>query len=356
MQMLTHELSLCDMPRLASTPLPVAPCLSGLGIALPQSEVASEEIDHRIGRPPGWLEARCGVARRYVAAPGETQEALGAAAARRALADAGLVIEDIDLLLFGASVGRQPIPATAPLIKRELAADALTFPAYDVNATCLSALVAADVAALHIAAGRARHVLVVTSEIASRALPWRDAPETAGLFSDGAAAIILSAPGARKAGPLGRLTHFRMETFAQGYEACQLPAGGTRLDYHADPDTFGRSAWFQMDGRALYRLTAAALPGFLDRFLDTVGLRRQDIDLVIPHQASPHALAHIIRRGGFKPGLVFDRVRLIGNQVAASLPIALELARQEGRISAKQRILLIGTSAGVSLGAALLET
>ncbi len=332
-----------------------APVVSGMGMALPSRLVSSAEIDRRLGKPEGWLERACGVAARPVAGPGDTQEGMGAAAARTALAEAGLTLDDLDLILFGASVGRQPIPATAPLIKRELGGAHLAFPAYDVNATCLSALVALDMASLQIASGRARHVLVVTSEIASRALPWADAPETAGLFGDGAAAFILSAPGHLQEAGL-RFGGFHMETFAEGYDACTLASGGTGIDFHADPAAFARNAWFRMDGRALYRITAAALPGFLDRLLGRSGLTRREIDLVVPHQASPHALAHIIRRGGFGADRVIDRVRTLGNQVAASLPVALNLARTEGRILPGMRILLIGTSAGVSLAGAILET
>ncbi len=348
--MFTHK------ERLRPATLPAtSPVLSGFGLAMPERLVASAEIDRRLGKPEGWLERACGVASRPVAGANETQESLGAAAARSALLDAGLKLEDIGLMLFGAAVGRQPIPATAPLIKRELGGGRLNFPAYDVNATCLSALVALDLAALNIAAGRARHVLVVTSELASRALPWADAPETAGLFGDGAAAFVVSAAGLeQKSGT--RFGGFHMETFADGYDACTLASGGTGIDFHADPDAFARSAYFRMDGKALYRITAAALPGFLDRLLGKSGLERKDIDLVVPHQASPHALAHIIRRGGFPEARVFDRVRTIGNQVAASIPTALCMARAEGLIRPGMRLLLIGTSAGVSLAGAVLET
>lgn len=332
-----------------------APMLAGMGMALPARSIRSAEFDARLGKAEGWLEKTCGVASRPVAGESETQERMGADAARAALRDANLSIGDVDLLLFAASVGRQPIPATAALVKRELGGEAFDFPAYDVNATCLSALVALDIAALHIAAGRASTVLVVTSEIASRALPWADAPETAGLFGDGAAAFVVS----RAASPHAvgiRCGGFHMETYAEGYEACTLASGGTGIDFHADPAAFARNAYFRMDGRTLYRITAAALPRFLDRLLDKSGLTRRDIDLVVPHQASPHALAHIIRRGGFAPGIVFDRVRTIGNQVAASIPVALNLARAEGLVRPGMRILLVGTSAGVSLAGTLLET
>ena len=342
--------------REKSATLPAtSPVIAGTGMALPQRLVPSSEIDQRLGKPDGWLEAACGVASRAVASAGETQEVMASAAARAALRDAGLRLDDIDLLLFGASVGRQPIPATAALVKRELGGARLSFPAYDVNATCLSALVALDIAALQVTAKRAKHVLVVVSEIASRALPWRDAPDTAGLFGDGAAAFVVSAAGSGEK-PGWRLGGFHMETYAEGYDACTLASGGTGIDFHADPDAFARNAYFRMDGKALYRITAAALPGFLDRILGNAGLERADIDLVVPHQASPHALAHIIRRGGFPPDRVFDRVRTIGNQVAASIPVALCMAREEGRIQTGMRVLLVGTSAGVSLAGAILET
>lgn len=332
-----------------------SPVLAGFGMALPEKLLTSAEIDRRLGKPDGWLEDACGVASRPVVSAGETQERMAAAAANAALQDAGLKLGDIDLLLFGASVGRQPIPSTAALVKRELGGEGLPFAAYDVNATCLSALVALDLASLQVAAGRAKHVLVVTSEIASRALPWADAPDTAGLFGDGAAAFVVSGPGG-ETGNGARFGHFHMETYAEGYDACTLASGGTGIDYHSDPDAFARNAYFRMDGKALYRITAAALPGFLDRLLGKAGLTRAEIDYVVPHQASPHALTHIIRRGGFAADRVFDRVRTIGNQVAASIPVALCMARAEGHIQPGMRILLVGTSAGVSLAGAILET
>jgi 3-oxoacyl-[acyl-carrier-protein] synthase-3 len=324
-----------------------------LGVSLPEQFVTSEEIDRRLGLPPGSIFAACGVASRPQAGPGETQEALGVAAARQALAEARLSTDDIDLLLFAAAVGRQPIPATAALIKRELGATEATFPAYDINATCLSALTALDIASMHIQTGRARHVLVVSAEIASSALPWADSPDVAGLFGDGAAAMVLSAAETGLPGP--RLGAFRMETYAESYDACGLSAGGTRYPYHADPEAFARHALFRMDGRALYKMSSAVLPGFLSRLLDGAGWSAADVDLVVPHQASPHALAHIARRCGFSPDRVFNNVARTGNLVAASLPVALHMARAEGCIGPGARVLLIGTSAGVSLGGAVLQ-
>ena len=325
--------------------------IRGLGIALPVTRLSSSDIDKRMNVKSGTLERSCGVKYRYIA-KGESQEALAAEAAAKALIESGLKVDDIDLLLFGAAVGRQPIPATAPLVKKLLKAEHCAFASYDINATCLSFLVAMDQAALHISVGRAKNVLVVTSEIASRALPWKTASHIAGLFSDGAAACVLSSSDDVLIS--NRISSFHMETFSEGYDYCSLQSGGTRYDVHENPEEFIQHAYFEMNGKALYKLSCERMPGFIDRLLKKANWNRSDIDLVVPHQASPHALAHLSKRCGFGADRVFNIVSDIGNQVAASIPIALFKARAEGRLHDGMKVLLLGTSAGVSLGGASL--
>ena len=325
--------------------------LLGTGARAGGKILASAEIDARLGKPAGWVEGACGVIRRPVIAEGETQESLAVDAARRALADAGVDAGEIDLLLFASAVGRQPIPSTATLIKRELGLTRCAAPAFDINATCLSAVAALEVAALYIAAGRARHVLIVASEIATRALPWADDPATAALFGDGAAALVL--------GPAGtgglHLHDVAIETWAEGYDYCALPAGGTRYDLHTNRDAFEANAFFRMDGHALFKLTRARLPAFIARLLDRAGWQAGEVDLVIPHQASPLALEHMIRKCGFARERVVSTVTETGNLVAASIPMTLDTARRDGRIARGSKVLLIGTSAGVSIGGATLQ-
>jgi 3-oxoacyl-[acyl-carrier-protein] synthase III len=325
--------------------------LLGTGACAGSRAMASVEIDARLGKPAGWLEGACGVVRRPVVAEGETQEGMAVAAARRALADANVEARDIDLLLFASAVGRQPIPSTATLIKRELGLNNCAAPAFDVNATCLSAVAAMEVAALYIGAGRARHVLIVASEIATRALPWTDDPATAGLFGDGAAAVVMGP--ARGTGL--HLKDVTIETWAEGYDYCALPAGGTRYDLHTNRDAFEANAFFRMDGHALFKLTRTKLPDFIGRLLARAGWTQDAVDLVIPHQASPLALEHMIRKCGFARERVVSTVTETGNLVAASIPMTLDTARREGRIKAGSKVMLIGTSAGVSIGGAILE-
>jgi 3-oxoacyl-[acyl-carrier-protein] synthase III len=312
----------------------------------------STDMDTGLGKKAGWLERETGVISRPVVATGETQEALGATAARRAIDDAGLCPKDMDLVLFASAVGRQPIPSTAALIKRELGLNDSSIPAFDINATCLSAVAAMEVASLYIESGRMKNILIVSSEIASRSLPWNDDPGTAALFGDGAAAMVMG-PAGGKAGDMA-LCGTMMETWSEGYDFCALAAGGTRFDFHTERSEFEKNARFRMDGHALFKLTRRKLPSFLEKLLAQAGWRHDDVDLVIPHQASPLALEHMIRKCGFARQKVISTVRETGNQIAASIPATLDLARRQGRIQRGDKVLLVGTSAGVSIGGATL--
>ncbi|MFO1171845.1 MAG: 3-oxoacyl-[acyl-carrier-protein] synthase III C-terminal domain-containing protein [Hyphomicrobiaceae bacterium] len=331
---------------------PSAFILAGTGMALPADCVDSARFDDALGQVRGWLETQCGVAARYVCRD-ETQDLLATRAAEQAIAEACVAPSAIDLVVFAASVPKQPIPSTAPLIARSIGIAPGGCTAFDVNSTCLSFLNGLDVAICLLATGRFSAALVASAEIASRALPWNTDPATAGLFGDGAgAAVILPASTHSRSSYLKAAL---FESLHQGYELCQLAAGGTGIDFHQNPDRFRENATFRMDGPKLFKLTTKHFPAFVDRLLDRAGWRRQDVDLVVPHQASPHALAHLVRRCGFPSDRVIDVVARYGNQVAASIPTALHLARTWGRISAGTKVLLLGTSAGVSFGGLAIE-
>jgi len=310
----------------------------GSGMAVPKTCLSSETLDARIRRPPGWLYRRTGIRQRYVCDK-EDQVELAVAAAHEALAEADILPDDVHLILFAAAVPYQSIPSTAPLIQARLGIPDGRCMAFDVNSTCLSFVTALDIASRMVGGGKA---LVVASEVASRGLPWADDPATAALFGDGAAAVLVTG-----AGP-GQIRASRMETYPSAYDACTLGAGGTRYDYHSDRDNFDRHSLFHMDGDALFKLTLRHFEPFLDRLLADAGWRRDEVERVVPHQASPGALAHLVKRCGFAADVVVDIVSDYGNQIAASIPTALHMARR--RFPRGERTLLLGTSAGVSLG------
>jgi 3-oxoacyl-[acyl-carrier-protein] synthase-3 len=316
----------------------------GSGAAMPARMLSSAEIDISLGKPAGWLEGQVGVASRGVC-EAEDQIDLAEVSARRAMADAGCRAGDIGLLIFAAAVPYQSIPATAPLVQKRLGIPEGHCAAFDVNSTCLSFLTAMDVAASMAASHRAKRSLVVSAEVASRGLPWKSDPLVAALFGDGAAAAVFGS-----ADDDAGIVASRMETYPSGYDDCQLGAGGTRYDFHRNRDAFAKHALFEMDGRALFRHTLDIFEPFLDRLLADAGWTRDEVELVIPHQASPMALAHLVKRCGFGTARVVDIMRDHGNQIAASIPMALDHARRSGRLGKGMKTLMLGTSAGLSLG------
>jgi len=307
--------------------------------------LSSGEIDRKLGKADGWLEEQCGVRSRPVVSGDETQISLGVAAAKNALEAAELAVTDIDLVISACGVGYQPLPGTAPLLQRELGIPDGEASAFDVNATCLSFPLAIDLMAGYFATGRCKNALIVSSDIATRSLPWDKQPDVAGLFGDGAGAVIVQ----KTDGESGLVaSHFR--TYPSAYEACEIGAGGTRFDFHNDLEAFTAHSRFAMNGRELYRIASKYFGGFVEDLLEKAGWQTAHVDLVVPHQASPFALNHMIRQCGFASESVVDITRDYGNQVAASIPIALSMAFDEGRLAEGTKVLLLGTSAGVSLG------
>lgn len=320
--------------------------LCGTGSALPQHRESSAAIDARLGFEPGWLEAACGVRSRPQARAPEDQMTLALEAARRALEAAGITAQDLSLVIGGSAVPYQPLPASAPLLAGLLGVGEGQAAAFDVNSSCLSFVTGFEVAARMLAPGQ--YGLIFSSELASRALPWAGAPAIAGLFGDGAGAAVICGGGT------GRLAAAALRSYPSGWDACSIGAGGTRYDFHNDPQGFAENAVFRMDGRELFRLTARHFAGFVKDLMAGAGWDSPP-DLVVPHQASPGGLAHMVRLTGFDPATVMDVAADYGNQIAASIPVVLDLARRGGRLPAGTRVLVLGTSAGVSFGGLALE-
>ena len=323
--------------------------IAGSGAYLPQRAVASAGFDQRWGKPSGWTAQHTGVAVRHWAGPGETSASMGAAAAKAALAAAGLQAGQLDCIVSACSVMQQVIPCLGSQIQQQLGLQDSGIPAFDINATCLSFLVALDQLACAIALGRYQRVLLVSSEMPSMGLNPDD-PATAPLFGDGAAAVILTASGTNDAGSALLASH--LETYSAGGEFCRFRAGGTA--YWAGAAQ-AAPAYFEMDGRGLYKLAARKFPAFLDRLLGKAGLSLGDITTFVPHQASGKALAYLQTVLKTSPGKVVQIIEQHGNQVAASLPSALHHAISSGRVQRGDHVALLGTGAGLSIGGAVLR-
>jgi len=322
----------------------------GTGEYIPHRRVASEEFDQRWEKPRGWTYEQTGVASRAFVSAGENTVTMGAAAAKCALDSAGVDARQLDAIISIGSVPFQAIPCTAVFLQRALGLTDSGIPAFDINATCLGFLVALDLVAQGIATGRYKTVLIVASEPASVGLNWDD-PQTAGLFGDGAAAVIIGS----QRRPGASLLATRIKTFSSGLEYCQIRAGGSALSPRLNAEAAHAGAVFEMQGHQAYKLAAELLPGFLAGLFEQARIDVQSISVWVPHQASGRAVNHLRRALQIQAEQMIMTLETLGNQVSASLPIALHRGLISGRIQPGNTIALVGSGAGLAIGGAILS-
>ena len=319
--------------------------IAGLGWYLPERRVSSAELEQQLNLPAGWVERTTGVSeRRY--ATHETSVSMGAAAARMALARAALTAADLDAIICASTAPQQAIPCTAALLQRELSAPDGGSACFDVNATCLSFLVALQIAAHLVTGGLYRRVLIVSSELASRSLNPQEW-ESAVLFGDSAAAAVVTPAAAEEA---SAIWHSQVVTYSSGADLTSLVGGGT-LHHPNDPLTTPLMNTFHMDGPAVFKKATRLLGPFLENFFAQLGWTRSQVNLVVPHQASRHGVELLTARLGFQPEQVFLNLPTRGNCISASIPLALSEAYDAGRLRRDDRVVLVGSGAGLTFGA-----
>ncbi|WLR51151.1 beta-ketoacyl-ACP synthase III [Bacillus tianshenii] len=317
---------------------------------LPKRVVTSEEVDVRIGEKAGWSEKKSGVRTRHFA-DHETASEMGALAAIKALKKANLTYEDLDCIVCASGVPQQAIPCTAALVQEQLGKQMSGTPCFDVNATCLSFVTALDMMSYAIEANRYRRICIISSEIASAGLDWEN-KESAALFGDGAVAVIVERASDEDS---SKIIHAKMETYSKGAHFTEIRGGGTMISPRHYDKADEKDFLFDMNGRAIFRLTSTLMTDYLDRLFAPVPYSLDDIELVIPHQASQMAMGIIRKKMGVPEERFMNIISTYGNTIAASIPMALHEAIETERIKRGDRILLLGTSAGLSIGGMILE-
>lgn len=322
----------------------------GTGKYLPKRTVTDEELDQKLGVQAGWTHKATGVGTRHYVSEGETASMMGAQAAQDALDAAGLTFADIDCLVCTSGTKEQPLPSTAVFIQQAMGQEDSGVPAFDIDATCLSFLVGLDTMSYLVAAGRYRHVLLVATEIASAGLNWAN-KESAALFGDGAAAVIIGASAPEES---AQIIHTSLQTYSKGARYSEIQGGGTRMPAHLQQE-LAESFLFFMDGQKIFRMASRLLPDFINQLLEQSDMKMEDFKLVIPHQGSAMAMRLIRKKLGIGKQQFLDITPNHGNTIAASIPMGIHEAIVQGRIKRGDRILLMGTAAGLSLGGMVLE-
>jgi 3-oxoacyl-[acyl-carrier-protein] synthase-3 len=319
--------------------------ISGIGVHVPSRVLTNAEISASLDTSDEWIRSRTGIGERRIAADTEAPSDLGARAAGRALEMAGLSPHEIDLVVSSSLIPDMLFPATAAVIADRIGAGQAG--AFDVQAGCTGFVYALAAAASFVGSGMYRRVLVVGAETLSRGLDWSDR-RTCVLFGDGAGAVVVE-----RAAPEQVMT-FDLGNDGSGAEMLLMPAGGARLPASAET-VRDREHFLKMNGPEVFRFATRTVAQSCLRVLERAGLRVEDIDLFVPHQANIRIIESAARRLGMPAERVFTNLERYGNTSCASIPLCLEEAMGSGRLAKGQRLLLVGFGAGLSWGSVVVE-
>jgi 3-oxoacyl-[acyl-carrier-protein] synthase-3 len=318
--------------------------ISGWGSYVPERVLSNADLERIVDTSDEWIRSRTGIRERRVAAPHETTATLGAVAAKRAIAVAGLGPDDIDLIVVATLTPDYPMPATAVLVKEAIGNT--TAAAYDIAAACSGFVYAYATADAFVRSGMARHVLVVGAELLTRFIDFSDRG-TCILFGDGAGAVVLSASDEDGGGLAG----IELTTDPDGAYMIWLPSGGSRSP--ASLETARRGEHFiRMEGRETYRFATRTLAASAMAAIAKAGWTPDEVDLFIPHQANIRIIEAVAKGLGLPMERMVVNIDRYGNTSAASVAIALDEAVREGRIQPGDRLVLFAFGAGFTSGAA----
>lgn len=319
--------------------------LRATGTRLPDRCVTNDELARTVDTSDLWIRERSGITRRHIAADGETTSDLAAAAAREALARAGIAASQLDLILVATTTPDNTFPATATAVMRKLECGPCM--AFDVQAVCAGFAYALTVADSLMRTGQVDRALVIGAETYSRILDWSDRA-TCVLFGDGAGAVVLTAE--RGAGePAAR---------RRGILAHALGADGAHYDdlyVDGGASTTGTIGHLRMNGREVFRHAVNRLSEAARTSLSRAGLGVADLDWLVPHQANIRIIDAVGKKLGIPSEKVVVTVDRHANTSAASIPLALDTAIADGRITPGHLVCMNAMGGGFTWGAVLLR-
>ena len=315
----------------------------GSGSALPAGVVTNEDLAKRVDTSDEWIVQRTGIRERRIAGPGEFTSTLGLSAARQAIASAGLVPADIDLVLLATSTPDNTFPASAVSIQAELG---ITHgAAFDMQAVCSGFVYGLATADAYLRTGLAKRAVVIGSETFSRIVDWEDRT-TCVLFADGAGAVVLEAQSASG------------EVSDRGILASKLRADGRHRDklyVDGGPSSTGTVGHLRMHGREVFKHAVAMITDVIEDVFAQTGLSAADVDWFVPHQANRRIIDASARKLGIPDEKVVVTVDRHGNTSAASIPLALDVAVRDGRIKRGDLVLVEAMGGGFTWGASLIR-
>ncbi|OLY42964.1 beta-ketoacyl-ACP synthase III [Bartonella apis] len=318
--------------------------ICGIGSALPKKKMLNSELEGIVETSDAWIVQRTGIRQRYIAGKDETTVSLGASAARAALDNAGLTVADIDCIILATATPNHTFPASAVEIQNALGMSHGF--AFDVQAVCSGFVFAMTTADLYLKGGMAKRVLVIGAETFSRILDWNDR-STCVLFGDGAGAVILEA-----------VENQSGTNSDRGILACKQRSDGAYVDklyVDGGPSTTQTTGHLRMEGREVFKHAVGMITDVVDECFSATGISPSELDWFVPHQANKRIIDASAKKLGIADHKVVITVDQHGNTSAASVPLALAVAVNDGRIKKGDLVMLEAMGGGFTWGAILIR-
>jgi 3-oxoacyl-[acyl-carrier-protein] synthase-3 len=319
--------------------------ITGIGAYAPDHVITNDDLSKLMDTSEEWIVERTGIRERRVAADDQALSDLALPAARDALEQAGLDAGTVDLIIVATVTPDMAFPSAGAIIADELGSPDAA--AYDLSAGCTGFMYAVAQGYGMVAAGLARHALVVGGDVLSRILDWSDRG-TAVLFGDGAGAVVIER--VSEGGFLG----FELGADGSGGSELYLPAGGSRAPASAET-VAERKHFVQMNGREVFKFATRVLVSSAEKVLVECGKTVDDVDVYIPHQANVRIIEHAAEKLGIPREKIVINVERYGNTSSGSIPLALAEAQADGRLRDGALVLMTGMGAGLTWGSGLIE-
>jgi 3-oxoacyl-[acyl-carrier-protein] synthase-3 len=327
--------------RKGDTPL-LRTVILGTGSYSPSRVLTNSDLEKMVATSGPWIVSRTGIEERRIAAPDESTATMAAAAARNALALAGVDPLEIDMIILGTVTGDAMTPASAAFVQAEIgAANAFAF---DVSAACAGSLYALSIADQFLRSGKVRRALVIGAETLSRVTDWTNR-ETCVLFGDGAGAMVLGRGEEEGRGLLS--TSLRTDGTLTGILGIPRPAAGA--------DGAFEGGKIKMRGREVYKVATRLLPEIVAEALAQAGVTPSDVDHVIAHQANARIIESVLANLGVPLEKCWMNISRFGNTSSASLPITLDEANRAGKLKKGDVIAMMAIGAGMTWGGAVMR-
>ena len=310
--------------------------IAGVGSALPKRIMTNDDLSKIVDTSDEWITERTGIKARHIADNTETTRTLGLAAAQKALAHANCAASEVDLIILATSTPDNTFPATAALIQADLGIT--TGFAFDIQAVCSGFVFALATADAMIKTGQAKCALVIGSETFSRILDWADRA-TCVLFGDGAGAFVLKA----QEGEAGILAS----------KLCSDGRHANKLYVDGGPSTTKTVGHLRMEGREVFKHAVVNMASVMNTVLQDANVPVSDVDWFVPHQANKRILEATAKKLGVAEDRFVITLDRHGNTSAASVPLAFDVAVQDGRIKRGQTVLMEAMGGGFTWGAIL---